>query len=242
MATERQIESNRLNAQKSTGPRTEEGKKKVSLNGMTHGLTAQVILLTPEEAPRYHAFLTQYIEAWKPKGLIERRLAEHIAENEYRLSRAFATEHNVYAAGHPGEIDEGDRPEVVTAFANAKTFLAAGDKLQGLTLYEQRIRRAIEKDTVRLEKLQAERKTVRAAALEQAQNFALMSYAQGEAYDPAEDFPAEFGFGFSNEEINAKINRERRLIAVAKAKKAGYSKESLTREPQIPLIGRPMAA
>ena len=38
-------EANRENAQKSTGPRTEEGKRKFSLNGIRHGLTGQVVVL-----------------------------------------------------------------------------------------------------------------------------------------------------------------------------------------------------
>jgi hypothetical protein len=48
MATEKQFEANRLNAQKSTGPRTPEGRAAVRLNGVTHGLTAETIVLKGE--------------------------------------------------------------------------------------------------------------------------------------------------------------------------------------------------
>ena len=43
MATEKQFEANRQNAQKSTGPKTPEGRAAVRLNGVKHGLTAETI-------------------------------------------------------------------------------------------------------------------------------------------------------------------------------------------------------
>jgi predicted metallopeptidase len=48
MATDKQIAANRLNAQKTTGPRTPEGRAAVRLNGVTHGLTAQTLVLKGE--------------------------------------------------------------------------------------------------------------------------------------------------------------------------------------------------
>jgi hypothetical protein len=48
MATDRQIAANRLNAQKSTGPKTPEGRATVRLNSLTHGLTAKTLVLPGE--------------------------------------------------------------------------------------------------------------------------------------------------------------------------------------------------
>ncbi len=60
MATPRQIEANRRNAQKSTGPRTAEGKDRSRFNGVTHGMTAKFDVLPGEDG----AALTGRIDAW----------------------------------------------------------------------------------------------------------------------------------------------------------------------------------
>ena len=49
MATEAQINANRRNAQKSTGPRSPEGKAATSRNALKHGLCAEKHLLVDED-------------------------------------------------------------------------------------------------------------------------------------------------------------------------------------------------
>ena len=51
MASQKQIDANRLNAQKSTGPTSEEGKNKSRLNAKRDGLTGQVITLSEDDLP-----------------------------------------------------------------------------------------------------------------------------------------------------------------------------------------------
>jgi len=51
MATQKQIDANRINAQKSTGPRTEEGKSKSRMNAKRDGITGQVVTLSEEDLP-----------------------------------------------------------------------------------------------------------------------------------------------------------------------------------------------
>ena len=53
MATKAQIKANRENAKKSTGPRTEEGKARVSLNALKHGLLARDAVLPSEDPAEF---------------------------------------------------------------------------------------------------------------------------------------------------------------------------------------------
>ncbi|MEK7993363.1 MAG: hypothetical protein AAB403_06110, partial [Planctomycetota bacterium] len=49
MSSQLKIETNRRNAQRSTGPRTDAGKAAASLNGATHGLASSRAIVLPEE-------------------------------------------------------------------------------------------------------------------------------------------------------------------------------------------------
>ena len=68
MATAAQIEANRRNAQKSTGPKTDEGKDRVRRNAVKHGMTARTIMpVLPQEDPKELEDRTQQaITAMKP--------------------------------------------------------------------------------------------------------------------------------------------------------------------------------
>src|SRR5262249_7339383 len=53
MASEAQMAANRANAQKSTGPRTEEGKARSSMNGLKHGMRAKRENLVHEDSVQF---------------------------------------------------------------------------------------------------------------------------------------------------------------------------------------------
>jgi len=57
MATQAQIEANRRNAQKSTGPRTAEGKITAGQNALRHGLCSKFALMEEEEDEEAQALL-----------------------------------------------------------------------------------------------------------------------------------------------------------------------------------------
>jgi hypothetical protein len=56
MATEAQIEANRANAQKSTGPRTPEGKETAAPNALKHGLFARETVIRGEKEEEFEEY------------------------------------------------------------------------------------------------------------------------------------------------------------------------------------------
>jgi hypothetical protein len=88
MATEAQVEANRANAQKSTGPRTPEGKEKAAQNALKHGLLARHAVTAGEDTDDYELLRDQLDAELAPVGLVESRLAERIAGLFWRLQRA----------------------------------------------------------------------------------------------------------------------------------------------------------
>ena len=88
MASEAQVEANRANAQKSTGPRTPEGKAVVAQNAVRHGLRAETALLLGEDQGEYGGFRTALLEELAPEGVRELELAGRIADLSWRLRRA----------------------------------------------------------------------------------------------------------------------------------------------------------
>jgi len=87
-ASSRRLAANRANAQKSTGPRTEEGKTASRKNALRHGLTAKTVVLDVEDPAEYQAFRSQVIQAFVPAPGVEQLLTEQLADALWRLKRA----------------------------------------------------------------------------------------------------------------------------------------------------------
>jgi hypothetical protein len=66
MTSLKQIEANRLNALKSTGPRTEHGKQRSRQNALRHGLTAETVITALENAADYQAFEASIVSDYQP--------------------------------------------------------------------------------------------------------------------------------------------------------------------------------
>ncbi len=88
MSTSEQINANRQNAQKSTGPQTAEGKAVSSQNAVKHGLFAAEAVITGEDPAVYEAYHDQFLAEWKPVGMTESVMAERIVSMAWRLRRA----------------------------------------------------------------------------------------------------------------------------------------------------------
>jgi len=88
MATTTQILANRNNSQKSTGPRTDEGKAVVSQNAVKHGLFAAEAVISVENPADYQLYRDSYLAEMRPVGMMESMLAERIVSLAWRLQRA----------------------------------------------------------------------------------------------------------------------------------------------------------
>ena len=95
MTTRRQIEANRANAKKSTGPKTEAGKERARANAMKHGLTAEVLVTRSEDAEDFDKFRDALMEENDPQTAMECQLVERIAGISWRLRRVQVLETGV---------------------------------------------------------------------------------------------------------------------------------------------------
>lgn len=87
MATEKQIEANRLNAQKSTWPRTPQGKVHVSMNSLRHGMRARAVVLPKENEGRFHQLCDELEAEWQPQSTTESALLEKMAAAQWKLQK-----------------------------------------------------------------------------------------------------------------------------------------------------------
>jgi hypothetical protein len=92
MTSFRQIEANRRNALRSTGPKTEEGKRQSRRNAMRHGLTAETVIDGLEDSEDYKAFEAAVIADYDARSAVERELVLRLASLLWRLRRIISME------------------------------------------------------------------------------------------------------------------------------------------------------
>jgi hypothetical protein len=90
---------NRANVQKSTGPRTDAGKQRSSLNALRHGLTGHAIVLPSEDQSAYQRHSQSFRDEYQPKGATETQLVQSITDISWQLNRTAAVETNLFSLG-----------------------------------------------------------------------------------------------------------------------------------------------
>ena len=96
MTSYRQIEANRHNALKSTGPRTDAGKRTARCNAVRHGLTAETVIGALEDAEDYKAFEAAIAADYDAQSAVERELVLRLASLLWRLRRATTMETGLF--------------------------------------------------------------------------------------------------------------------------------------------------
>jgi hypothetical protein len=96
MATLKQFEANRRNAQKSTGPKTPEGKAAVSMNSLRHGFRARTVVLPGENPEEFHQLCDDLEVEWHPQSRTEQFYVEQMAVSQWKLTRMEVVEVNIF--------------------------------------------------------------------------------------------------------------------------------------------------
>ena len=136
-----QIEANRANARRSTGPVTEDGKARASQNARVHGLCSrQIHIADEEEAAIFASLRTALAGELAPAGELETLLFETMLHSRWNLRRCRINEANLFASS----------PD---PFQNPETRAA----LKTLAIYTSRHERAFERALKELKALQNER-------------------------------------------------------------------------------------
>src|SRR5437763_7440725 len=130
--SEKQLEANRRNAQSSTGPKTDDGKRRCSQNARRHGLTGQVSVMTDEDRIAHEKFCDRIIKSLAPQGAMELDLAVSIADDRWRLHRMKAVEDNIFALGllQNGPASNTEHPQIRACFTAANTVKTEGKQFE----------------------------------------------------------------------------------------------------------------
>jgi hypothetical protein len=201
-----QTDANRLNAQKSTGPTTQQGKERSRCNAFRHGLTSQVTIMTDPEREAQEKFIKAYVEDLAPEGFQQTQFAQSIAHDQWRMNRIRAIEENEFATGFEGKPGNliCSHPEIHSAMAASATFFDEPDSFATLSLYEQRIHRNFHRNLKAFQQLRAEPKPTRAADIpapvENVENEKPLTMAASAVAQPSPESTTspEIGFDSSN--------------------------------------------
>jgi len=182
MSSQAQIDANRRNCQKSTGPSTPNGKNAVSQNALKHGLLTDRTVIKSESQADFDLHRTQILDELAPSTPIESALAERIASTSWRLKRAenfqnrsidaLSTPKNnplskllaKYADAQQAESPESD-PELALGRMLIKDF-SNNRVLERLLMYERRIESSFYRSLLEIQrlnmikKLQAEKSSI----------------------------------------------------------------------------------
>lgn len=164
MATEKQIEANRANAQLSHGPTSEAGKQAVSQNATTHGLTGHFIFFTEEHEAAYKRMEQRLINQLNVHTELEFELVEKMAQSLWRSQRA---------------VDLQDECIDTLAFETDEVLTKEAQKKLELYLrYQTSHDRAFQRYAAELRKLQADMKKAEIGSVSQERAAAREQRAQ----------------------------------------------------------------
>lgn len=155
MASEKQLEANRQNAQLG-GVKTEEGKAIIRFNALKHGLLSKEVLLGDESKQELDELAEWLKKDIKPQNMLEMFLVDKIITDIWRLKRAIKIEKEMLEnAIKTAEKDYFDKEKGLAG--SISNDLANDDTYGKFTRYITTIERGIYKALHELQRLQAGR-------------------------------------------------------------------------------------
>jgi len=173
--------TNRANAKLSTGPRTESGKQRSSLNALRHGLTARTSVLPTEDPETYQRHIQQFLDEYAPATVTETQLVHEIANTAWRLNRIPFLEAEL--------LSQNPSPQALI------------QQLATLGLHGSRLSRQFQKAVDQLRDIQEERHRLERRQLTEAAELLIRHQRKGLPWEPADFLPEQSGFVFSKEQI-----------------------------------------
>ena len=137
LTSEAKIRANRENARKSTGPKTQQGKRNSSRNALKHGIFSSVVDADSEDGRLFSGLVGELWNEYAPVGVRESIAIQHAALCLLRLRKAFKYE---------------------TQQTQSREQAGLRQQLGGTVHYETHLQRAYKEAFKELEQLQAERK------------------------------------------------------------------------------------
>ena len=158
MSSQKQIDANRRNALKSTGPRTPEGRAAVRLNGLTHGLTAATLVLAGESQPDFESLLASFEAEHDPATPTEVALVAQLAMAAWRLRRGYHVEAS-YLSKKLKDTAGFAKQDSTASERTAIAFQHNFEAINNFSRYESRLERSFHKALRELQRLRALRIT-----------------------------------------------------------------------------------
>jgi hypothetical protein len=186
MPSPAQYAANRLNAEKSKGPASPQGKARSSMNALRHGLTARVVVLPDEDMDAYRAFSKEIVDSLDAQTPVERQFAQTVADNQWRINRIRSIEDGMLGMGHFEAAGNFDCPtsEIHSAMTAARAFRDRSQAFVNLSIYEQRLHRSMKESLRQLRELQAERREREKTEMDDAIRLLKTQQMKGLPYDP----------------------------------------------------------
>jgi hypothetical protein len=183
VASPKQIAANRINAEKSTGPTTAEGKATAKRNRLTHGLRANELILPGEDPAEFERFVAAWVDGWKPTTMARLELVEEAAKATWRRKRCARVEATRIARRMRTALRKARRREEIQAAS--VPLLDSGDRAAALAALARR-RAGVDRLIALREEIAEAARSPEAWDDDEAHHFTLIAL---EGYCPA-DAPA----------------------------------------------------